>query len=152
MGSADDWSKQLKQQIDAERWVSDFTAKTSAMNRAIIAEQAPLVWEELCAEFLKHCEAFNRCVKPERELVFCRTGDHDFCVHPDALEDVVVGHYDAETKYISIETKKGKKWFIPSAIHSGTGKIALFSGNPLKEMSPESIARDAIAESVLRNL
>ena len=151
MGSADDWGKQLKQKIDAEQRVSDFVEQRSAINRAIVAEQAPLVWEELCAEFLKHCEAFNRCVRPERELVFCRTGAHDFCVHPDALEDVVVGHYDAETNYISIETKKEKNWFLPSAVNSGTGEIALFSGNPLKEMSPESIARDAIAQSVLRN-
>jgi len=152
MGSADDWAKQLKQQIDAERRASDFAAQTTAMNDAIVAEQAPLVWEELCEDFRKHCEAFNRNVKPERELVFHRLGEHDFRVHPDALEDVVVGHYDSETKYVSIETKNGKEWFIPSAIHSGTGKVVLLSGEPLHEISPESVARDAIAKGTLRNL
>ena len=147
MGSADEWARSLGEQIKTKERDSNGAAHIAAMNRNIVAEQTPLVWDELCAEFQKYCDAINGQVKPERELGFHRTGAHDFMVRPDAMDPIVLGHYAYDTHYISIRTGRGVEWFAPSVYHVGMGKVVLISTSTRSSTTPGSIARKALGYS-----
>lgn len=146
MGTHDEWARALKAAHDAKQADLDRNASRVSMNRDIIAEQTPLVWKELCEEFQKCCNAINEQMKPERTLALHLTGGNDFIVRPDAMEAIVVGHFARDTNHIKIQTRHGVQWFAPRAVHIGAGKVVLVSTSGNTQMSPESIARNAIAE------
>jgi hypothetical protein len=150
MGNAEDWARLMGEQIKAEQQESDLERQRTEKNRASVDEQMPLLWEEICKEFDKHCTAFNEQTKPQRVLVFHRLGPLEFRIHPDAMGDVVIGKYTFDTKHIVIRTDAGEEWFSPEMTHVRTGKVILVSENTRQSMSLESIAQKAIGASVLR--
>lgn len=144
MGSAEEWARSLKASMDAKQAESNRAVERVTMNRNIVAEQMPVIWDSLLAEFANCCKAFNEQIKPERELALHRTGSHDFMVRPDAMEEIVRGHYFCDLHHISIITKRGTELFVPGVLHVGTGKVFLVSSITQSETSLESIARNAI--------
>ena len=144
MGSADEWARSLAKKTEDKEMQSSEQARITAMNRDIVAEQMPTVWEDLLREFQVHCNAYNEQAKPERTLALHRTGAHNFMVRPDALEEIVRGHYDYQTKSISIVTSRGTEWFLPRPVLSGTGRVELVSRSTERQISLSSIAQKSI--------
>jgi hypothetical protein len=122
------------------------------MNSQLVAEEMPLLWKELCEEFQKHCNAFNEQTRPQRKLGFYLIGVHHFIVRPDALEEIVIGHYHFDTYRISIEMRRaGIEWFVPSISQVATGEVKLASASTSKTMNPKLIARNAITAAITSN-
>jgi hypothetical protein len=149
MGSADEWARTLKQANDAKQEETDRKTQRTAMNRSIIAQQMPTIWEDLIKEFQKYCTAYNEQFKPERALALHRSGSYDFRIRPDALEEIVIGHYSYENWMISITTRQGVvEWFEPQVHQIGAGKVELASRGGRGQMSLESIAGKKIMEGL----
>lgn len=147
MGSAEEWARTLKANMEGKQAEADRLADRVAMNRNIVAEQMPGIWDSLLVEFANHCKAFNEQTNPERELALHRMGAHDFMVRPDAMEEIVRGHYAYDTCSISITTRRGTEWFLPKVVLVGTGTAVLVSNTTQAQISPASIARNAISEA-----
>ncbi|MGO9795544.1 MAG: hypothetical protein ACLPLZ_05550 [Terracidiphilus sp.] len=149
MESADEWARTLKQANEAKQAETDKETQRTAMNRNIIAQQMPTVWEDLIKEFQKYCNAYNEQFKPERLLALHRSGSCDFFIRPDALEEIVIGHYSYENWMISISTRPGVvEWFEPQVYQVGAGKVELASRGGRGHMSLESIAGRKIKEGL----
>jgi hypothetical protein len=149
MGSADEWARTLKQANDAKQDETDRQVQRTAMNRSIIAQQMPTIWDELIKEFQKYCNAYNEQFKPDRPLALHRSGVHDFFIRPDALEEIVQGHYSHENWMISISTRPGVvEWFEPQVYQIGAGKVELVSRGGRAQTSLESIAGKKIKEGL----
>jgi hypothetical protein len=150
MSSADDWARTLKQASDAKRTAEDKEAQRVVMVRDIIAQQMPTVWEDLIKEFQNHCDAYNEQFKPARPLALHRSGAHDFIVRPDAMEEIVSGHYSYENWMISISPRHGVvDWFEPLVFQVGAGEVKLVKrGGNAGQMSIQSIARTYIAQGL----
>ena len=148
MGGADEWARTLKQANDAKQAETDRQTQRTAMNRSIIAQQMPTIWEDLIKEFNNYCNAYNEGFKPERPLTLHRSGTYEFRVRPDALEEIVLGHYSHENWMIGITTRPGVvEWFEPQVYQVGAGKVELASrGGP--QMSLGSIAGKKIKEGL----
>lgn len=151
MGSADEWARTLKQANDAKQDETDRQTQRTAMNRSIIAQQMPTIWDDLIKEFEKYCNAYNEQFKPERTLALQRSGSYDFSIRPDALDEIVQGHYSHENWMISISTRPGVvEWFEPVVYQVGAGKVELASRGGRGQMSLESIAGKKIKEGLLQ--
>lgn len=150
MGNAEEWARSLAKKNEEKELQSSEQARITAMSRDIVAEQMPIVWDDLLREFQSHCNAYNEQVKPQRTLTLFRTGQNDFMVRPDALEEIVRGHYDYQTKDISIVTVRGTERFMPRPVLSGTGHVELVSRSTGRQISPVSIAQNAIETGLNR--
>jgi hypothetical protein len=150
MGNAEEWARTLKQTSDAKQAEEDRSAQRTAMNRNIIAQQMPTIWEDLIKEFQTHCTAFNEQFKPERLLALHRSGTYEFIVRPDAMEEIVTGHYSYDNWMISITTRQGVvDWFEGQVYQVGAGKVELIKRGPVRsQMSLESIARTKIMQGL----
>lgn len=150
MGSAEEWARTLKQSTDVKQAELDREANRTAMNRQIVAQQMPEIWQDLIREFEGHCKAYNEQFKPERILTLHRSGAYEFIVRPDAMEDIVTGQYSYENWLISISTRQGVvNWYEPQVYQVGTGKVKLAKrGLTRGQMSLESIARDEITQGL----
>jgi hypothetical protein len=151
MGSADDWASGLAKEKKASEKRALDQAQATAMSRNIIAEQMPTVWDDLLKEFQEHCRAYNDLVKPERPLALHGTGAHDFMVRPDAMDEIVRGHYDEDPHKISIVTARRTEIYQPQAVLEGSGRVALLSRSTGAVVSLASIARKAIEIGVRGN-
>ena len=149
MGSADEWARTLKQANDAKQAEADRETQRTAMNRSIVAQQMPTVWEDLIKEFQKYCNAYNEQFKPVRPLALHRSGSYEFIIRPDALDEIVRGHYSHENWMISVSTRPGMvEWFEPLVYQVGAGKVELASRGGRGQMSLESIAGRKIKEGL----
>ena len=152
MGSGEERAKALAELLKSKRQESASAASRVAMSRDIVAEQIPGVWEDLIEEFEDYCENVNEQVNPERKLAVHRTGPHDFMVRPDAMPEIVQGHYAYDTRAISIRNYKGVEWYLPKVYLVGTGSIHLVSKSTGHVTNLDAIAQNAIDDAMLRNV
>jgi hypothetical protein len=148
MGSADDWARQIGEQIKSKQQNADNAAERVATNRNIIAEQMPQIWDDLIAAFRECCKAVNEQVKPERKLALHQSGKYDFMVRPDAMEEIVRGHYAHDAKTVSIQTRAGTELFLPKVFQIGAGEVRLASRSTGVTSTVETIARTAIEKGL----
>lgn len=150
MGNAKDWAHTLKQTNDAKQAAADRDTQRTAMIRDIIAEQMPTVWEDLLKEFTEHCDAYNEQFNPERKLSLHRTGAYIFMIRPDAMEEIVSGHYSPDAKQVILSTRGGKKIYKPYVYEVGAGEIRLSPLGANAPMNLDSIAQKTIQDGLER--
>ncbi len=145
-----DWARSIGKEVEEREQKAIRRAQNVAMQRDIIAEEMPLRLEELYRAFQACCETFNEINNPERKLAFFRTGSSNFMVRPDALDEIVSGEYDSQTKRIKITTPAGTDIFLPMVNLEGAGSCHLVSYSTGRATTPEKIAQDAIRHGIMR--
>jgi hypothetical protein len=141
---AQDWAKSLREQRDAKRNAEAEKHRKVALQRDIVAEKMPQLWEELIAEYRNHAAAYNGELEPERTLAV-HTGRNSFMVRPDAMPEIVTGKLELTTHKVEIIAGSSQFSYWPNPVLEGTGSLQLVSANaPQRVVTLAEIVRETL--------
>jgi hypothetical protein len=146
----EEWARALGEEIKTNQKATQEQHRVVAMNRDIIAENMPRIWEELCQEFQSSCTTFNEQVNPEHKLGCFRQGPHVLMIRPDAMREIVVATYDSDSKNITVRANDGAEHFSPRVNLVGSGSVDLISNSTRRQMTVVDIVQASLKKGILR--
>jgi hypothetical protein len=127
MTDARDWAKAYREKQEAKRNAETDRHQRVAMQRDIVAERMPVLWEDLITEYRNYVTAFNEETQPDRVLAIHRSSKHSFMVRPDARPEIITGKFDPTTYKIEILAGSRSFPYVPDVVLEGTGSVQLKS-------------------------
>lgn len=144
MTTPKEWAKAQAHKATAKQQAITQRHQNVAMQRDILAEDVPRIWEDLLQQFETHCAEYNEEVRPERKLGFFRTTGNTFMIRPDALGEIATGLLEPATNRIKIITPKERFDYLPKVILEGTGRVELVSASTHRQVSRVEIAQEVM--------
>ncbi len=144
MTDAQDWARSLRKQRDAKINAEAEQHKKVALQRDIVAERMPQLWEELIAEYRKYVAAYNGEFEPDRILaVHC--GRNSFMVRPDAMPEIITGKLELNPHKIEIIAGGRQFSYSPQAVLEGAGNLQLIAAyTPQRVVTVAEIVRETL--------
>lgn len=124
MGTPEEWADKLAKRLEARDVLRAQEASTIAMRRQLIDEKLPILCQELITVFDEYCNAYNRRVKPKRQLVFI-SELNGFSIRPDAKGEFIRGKFNRQTRLIEIRTRISQEQYEPQVVMEGDGHVDL---------------------------